>query len=97
VIVTGLIEIVVTVVGAFDALLPTFTLPSWLTSDAWSAGVANTVGGMLAAMQSWFPVDALLTVLHDVLVLLPALAAYAVFEWVWRHVPTIAGFGTGNG
>ena len=94
---SAIISLVVAIVNVFDALLPSFTLPSWLTSDSWASGVANTVGGMLAAIRGWFPVDPLLTVLHDLLVLLPMLAAYAVFEWVWRHVPTIAGFGTGNG
>ena len=93
----ALITVVNTVVGAFNALFPSLTLPTWFTSDTIGSTVANYIGGMLGAVHSWFPVTAVLTVLSAVVTMLPLIAAYLVAEWVWRHVPTIAGFGTGNG
>lgn len=93
--ITGwLIGLVVSVLSAINGFLPSLSLPSWMTSDAWSAAIVNTVGGMLGAMSGWFPVDALLSVLIGVLTLLPIIAGYVVFDWVWKHVPVIAGFGT---
>jgi hypothetical protein len=90
----GLVDIVVT---AFNALMPHLTLPTWLTTNAFSSTIADDVGGLLAPISAWFPVDAVLNCVYAALVLLPIFAAYSVFQWVWRHVPTIAGFGTGNG
>jgi hypothetical protein len=96
-----LISIMVSVVNFFDTLLPHFDMSSawfsWLTTNAFSTTIGNYVGGLLAPISSWFPVDAFLNVLYALLIFLPAVAAYEVFQWVWRHVPTIAGFGTGNG
>lgn len=93
----AIISIVISVVNFFNNLLPSLTLPSWLTTNALSTTIANDLGGLLAPISSWFPVDALLNCIYAALVLLPVFAAYSVFQWVWRHVPTIAGFGTGNG
>jgi hypothetical protein len=97
VIVNAVIALVVTVVKAFDSLFPDLTLPTWFTSDAIGSTVANYIGSLLGAVSGWFPVAATLNVLYTVTVMLPFIAAYLVAEWVWRHVPTIFGFGTGNG
>lgn len=91
------INIFTAVVSFFINLLPHLSVPSWFTSNGFTSTIADDVGGLLAPISSWFPVDALLNVVYAFLILLPVIAAYEVFEWVWRHVPTIAGFGTGNG
>ena len=92
-----LIAIVTGALGAFNSLFPSVTLPSWFTSDAIGSTVANYVGGLLGAIGGWFPVDTTLNILFAIVTLLPFIAAYIVAEWVWRHVPIIAGFGTGAG
>jgi hypothetical protein len=97
VITNAILSIVITVVGFFNGLFPSLTIPSWVSSDQIGSAVANYIGGMLAAISSWFPSAALVTILQGVVTLLPLVAGYYVAEWVWRHVPTIAGFGTGNG
>ena len=93
----ALITLVNTIVGFFDSLLPLFTAPSWFTGSGLTVTVAQWIGSALAPMNQFLPVDAILNVLMTLFVLLPFIAAYTVFQWVWDHVPTIAGFGTGNG
>lgn len=92
-----IISVVVAVVSAFDSLLPSFSTPTWFGSDGFGSTVAAFIGGMLSPIYSWFPVAAIVAVLQGLFTLLYVFCAYAVFEWVWSHVPTIAGFGTGNG
>jgi uncharacterized sodium:solute symporter family permease YidK len=93
VITTFLLSLFGAVISFFNGLLPSWTLPSWLTTEGFSA-VATTVGDFLAGPRGIFPVDATLTVLQEVLLLLPVILGYMIFQWVWNHVPTIAGFGT---
>jgi hypothetical protein len=93
VILTFLLTLFGAVVTFFNSLLPSWTLPSWLTTEGFSA-VATEVGDFLAAPSGIFPVDATLIVLQEVLLLLPVVLGYLIFQWVWDHVPTIAGFGT---
>lgn len=82
----------------FFNLLPSWTMPSWLSSGvAFPSGVASAIGGLLAGVSPYFPVNLLLTILSSVLSLWGAVVGYLLFQWVWSHVPTIAGFGTGDG
>lgn len=96
-IVDMVLSLVTVLVQGFDALFPTVAVPAWLTTDNFGSTVAGYVGALLAPISGWFPVDPFLNALYAVLVMLPLFGAYLVAEWVWRHVPTIAGFGTGNG
>jgi hypothetical protein len=85
-------------VGAFLSLLPSWTPPSWLAAGtALPTGVATSIGGLLHAVVGFLPIDTVLTVLQDIFLLWPVIVAYLVFKWVWAHIPTIAGFGTGDG
>jgi hypothetical protein len=52
---------------------------------------------MMAAVAPFIPVDVVLTVLTTVMLLWPVIFAYVVFNWVYRHVPSVAGFGLGAG
>lgn len=91
----GIIAFVVDFVAPFlNSFLPHLslgTVPSVVQS------AADTLGSAVAFLGPIVPVDVVLAWLAVLSVLLPAVAAYFVFNWVWRHIPTIAGFGTGSG
>jgi hypothetical protein len=93
-IVGWLLGLVATVVGFFQGLLPSVTVPSWFTSDNFGSGLATSLGGLLAPLNNVLPIDALLSVLEALLLLLPVIVAYEAFQWAWNHVPSIFGFGT---
>jgi hypothetical protein len=86
---------VVPLLHAIFAALPTVDLAALLGSvhDAcYGAGQA------LAPLNHWLPLGELLTLAVLVTgVWMPATAVYVIANWVWRHVPTIMGFGTGAG
>lgn len=90
--------VVQTVVSFFLGFLPHFALPSWLSGSTVLPGsVATAIGTVLHSVAGFLPVDVVLTVLGSLFSVWPVVAAYLAFSWVWRHVPTIAGFGTGDG
>ncbi len=45
----------------------------------------------------WLPYQPLMTAGAVTVVWIGLLGVYEIFSWVWRHIPTIAGFGTGSG
>lgn len=94
----GLLEVVTAILSGLFSLIPSFSMPTWLSSaTAFPSGVASSIGGYLHAVEPYFPIDTILTVLASVLELWPVVIGYLVFQWVWEHLPTIAGFGTGDG
>jgi hypothetical protein len=95
--VTWLLQIVTLSLSLFFGLIPNITLPSWMTSSAFASGVASAIGGALEPVRPFFPIDTILTVLASLFTVWPLVLGYLVFEWVWAHVPTVAGFGTGDG
>jgi hypothetical protein len=98
VITTAILTAIATAVSFFDSLLPSVTMPSWLAGGTiLPSGVASTIGGMMAAINGFVPIDAVLTALISFMVLLPVVFAYVVFNWIYKHVPTIAGFSLGSG
>jgi hypothetical protein len=98
-VITGfLISSVASVLGFLLDLLPSWTPPSWLAAGVvLPSGVATTIGGLLHAVAGFLPIDTILTVLQDIFEFWPVVIGYLIFQWVWDHIPTIAGFGTGNG
>jgi hypothetical protein len=82
---------------SFKPVTVSVSFPSWLTGTALSATVAGFVGELLRPLRNVVPVDTVLGILQDVLTLWPVLAAFLIFSWIWRHMPTIGGFGTGDG
>jgi len=96
-IVNLVLGIVASVVGGLLNLLPSVSFPSWLTGSSISTGLATQIGDLLKPLHEVVPIDTILGILQDVLTLWPVLAAFLIFSWIWRHMPTIAGFGTGDG
>lgn len=77
------------------AVLPTYELPF---ADSASSSVGNAIGSKLALINWIFPVlEVLQMVVWMLTYLLPAVIAYVVGNWVWRHVPQLWGFGPGSG
>lgn len=93
-IVTALLTVVGVFFSAINAVFPSLTVPSWFSTDNFGTTLAGTVGTLIAPLNAVIPLDPFLTALHDGLELLPVVLAYLAFEWIWRHLPTIAGFGT---
>lgn len=97
-IVSFIIGLVDSALGFVFRLIPSWSMPGWLTSGtAFPSGVATAIGGYLRVVAPFLPVDLILTVLQSVFSLWPAVVGYLIFQWVWQHVPTVAGFGTGDG
>jgi len=65
--------------------------------NAFPATVGGALGGLLGPVNSWFPGNEVLYAAAVITYLFPIFAAYRLFSWIWRHIPTIAGFGTGSG
>jgi hypothetical protein len=86
----GIFVVLSAVIGFFDRLLPSFTVPSWFTSNA-TSGITTAVGDGLSAVKNVLPVVAMLNVLHAFLLFLPLALGYMIFDWVWNHSPTIMG------
>jgi hypothetical protein len=72
------------ILDAAFGLLPNvaFVLPRW---------------NVVLSLPSWIPVGPLVSTTLVVVAWLGVLGGYAVFSWIWRHIPTIFGFGTGAG
>lgn len=87
----------VLIVTPINALMPHISLPAFFVSNPVTSGVTTTMGAALAPLRTVLPLDAMLTVFGDILSLWPALVGYLLVSWVWRHMPTIAGFGLGEG
>lgn len=89
-----LIDLVLFMVRPVLGLMPEFDL-SALTTAVGSG--ATAMGSYAMMVDGILPVSELFTFLSVLATLLPVVMGYKVFSWVWRHVPTVAGFGTGNG
>ena len=91
-IVNGIIALVVTVVGPLvNSFLPHLSITSTLVTI--STG-AHQVGAVLGVTKTVIPLTVLFAWLGALLVLLPALGAFMVGQWVYEHLPTVAGTGT---
>lgn len=89
-----LIDLVLALVSPILGLIPDIDLSGISSSVALGA---ETVGGYAMLLNGVLPVVEMLALLQFVALLMPVIIGYKVFSWVWRHVPTVAGFGTGNG
>jgi hypothetical protein len=93
-----LLDLVNVVVGALDALLPHFTIPSWLTAGGLiPTSVEQFIAAALFAVNGVFPSAAVIEIFIALTTLWPAIFAYVIFQWIYKHIPTIAGFGPGAG
>jgi hypothetical protein len=94
-IVDALVAFVKLVLGPIFAVLPVVDFSPIQSQVTAGAGAAGEMVGIFNAM---FPVTEML----DLAVwwftyVMPAICVYLVANWVYRHIPTIAGFGPGAG
>jgi len=89
-----LISLVATIVSAITNLLPHLTVPAFFTTNQLGTSIAGTIGSLVGVVHAFIPVVPMLIVIAAVMPLWLLLVAYLVFQWVWNHIPTIAGFGT---
>ncbi len=76
-------------------IFPPITIPYF--SDA-STTTAQSIGSKLGAVNAILPMTESLGLVAFALgVVLPMAGAYTIANWIWRHIPTIFGVGTGAG
>lgn len=91
----GLVKSILTPIFS---VLPTGS-PIKSTLDGWQVGSAlSSAGAKAAPFNAIFPLVELAVLMKIVLgIILPVLVGYIIINWVWRHIPDIAGFGPGSG
>jgi len=67
---------------------------SWINSAAASAG---PIGAYVQHANGALPISEAFVLLAVIAAFFPLVAFYRLASWMWRHIPIIAGFGTGNG
>lgn len=91
-----LIQLVRWILTPVFGLLPAGTLP-WLNAGDYT-GTTTFVGQKLGGWDGLFPIVSMFEVLaRTVAILLPAIMLYKLVNWIWKHIPTIGGFGPGAG
>lgn len=76
-------------------LLPTGSVPFF---DDPSTGVAEQGGALVSVVNGFLPMQEALTLLKVVVgIILPAVLIYRGANWLYRHIPTLWGFGPGSG
>lgn len=94
-ILNGLLYVVTGVIGPFlNRFLPGLALGTLPTV---SQSVLERIGAFLRFFTPIIPAGTIVAWLEIWGVVMVAAGGYIVFDWVWRHIPTIAGFGTGDG
>lgn len=89
------IDLVKTILNAVFNLLPTGTLG--FSGSSYNSA-ADSLGNAVGGWDGLFPIVFILNLLTNTLgIILPALLTYKVANWIWRHIPTIGGFGPGAG
>lgn len=99
-IIDAIIDLVTGLFGAAFSVLPTSSLPFFdgFLSAPGNPGVGNDIGGWLGQWNYFVPIIFLLSTVSLVLnVLLPGVLTYKLANWIYKHIPTIAGFGPGSG
>ena len=92
---TTILKLVSLLIGVVDSIIPNIAWPSFLSgSSLIPSGWTTAVGNQLHPLITFMPIDTILGVVHDFMLFWPSVAGYLVFEWLWVHVPIIAGFGT---
>lgn len=93
-----IVEFLLTRIGALLAWILSL-LPDWNVDDFASSAIAGAgqMGSTLGHANAFLPITELFGILGLVVALIPIMVGYSIFKWIWRHIPTIAGFGTGDG
>lgn len=91
-----LIELVRWILSPIFSVLPVGGL-SFLNPEGY-LGTTHWIGHALGGWDGLLPVISIFQVLASTIaVILPALMLYKVANWIWKHIPDIAGFGPGSG
>ncbi len=92
-----ILDLINAILTGFNALFPHFSLPSYFSSGSIiPSGVVDFLAASLYTVSSFFPSSLILAVLVAIANLWPIVLAWVVANWIYNHIPTIAGFGTGQ-
>ena len=92
---SALLTLLHVVLDPVFGLLPTLDLTPLSTVVT---GAGETMGAYAGRFDAIFPVHELFTIAAFLLsAVMPAVLAYVLGNWVWRHIPDIGGFGPGAG
>ena len=93
----ALLEIVITVIHGFNSLFPSFSLPTYFSSGAIiPSDVTNFLAASFYTISSFFPSSLILSILVAIADLWPIALAWIVANWIYNHIPIIAGFGVSS-
>lgn len=91
-----LVSAVMAVVGPLFDALPVNSI-GILDPDQYT-GIADQLGRWIAKWDGIIPVVFMVeSAALAIAITLPATLVYKVLNWVWKHIPNIAGFGPGSG
>lgn len=92
-----ILGLITTIVSGIDSLLPSLTLPAFFTGGSiLPSSVIQFLAAASFMVEPLFPSGLVLSLLVMVTSLWPAVLAMLVFNWIYHHIPTIAGFGVGT-
>lgn len=96
-IVGWILSLVTAVISAFDSLFPSFSLPSFFSGGSLiPSSVVNFFAAGFYTISPFFPSALVLSLLVAIADLWPVILAWIVANWIYNHIPTIAGFGVGD-
>lgn len=91
-----LIDLVVGILSPIFSLLPSGSLVDYFPILA--TPLLYDVGAKLAPLNSWLPIQESVVLLSVYVgFIVPALLVYKAANWLYRHIPSIGGFGPGAG
>lgn len=96
--ITGFLLLLVdAILHGIDALFPSWSMPSYFASGSIiPSGVVDFLAAGFYTISPFFPSALILAVLVAIADLWPVVLAWIVANWIYNHIPTIAGFGTGQ-
>lgn len=90
------VELVRFILAPIFSILPVGTLAFLNPADYFST--THWLGHNLGGWDGLLPVVNIFQVFAGTMaVILPALLIYKIANWIWKHIPDIAGFGPGSG
>jgi hypothetical protein len=95
-VVSAILTLVTAALGPVFAALPSWSIASYFGGVL---GTALRIGQShwLLLGNVFLPVSEMLTLTVAFLGIMAPIAAYRLASWVYRHIPSVAGFGAGAG
>lgn len=92
-----LLAVIDVIIRGFNALFPSFSLPSYFSSGSIiPSSVVDFFAAGFYTISPFFPSALMLALLVAIADLWPIVLAWIVANWIYNHIPTIAGFGVGD-